>query len=145
MFFILQLPSVSFAQKTFRGKVADAQTGSALAYATIALAKQNTGVNAKQDGSFTLFSKWSSEDTLIVSCVGYKTLLLPIAELDSTLHLTLSRVEKLLKPVVVKTAWRYEDLGSFKVKPKHFLPPSATNIRWLENLQQRSLKPGSNR
>jgi hypothetical protein len=117
---ILVLPSISFAQKTFRGRVADSQTGSALAYAAIALAKQNTGVNAKYDGSFVLVSKWSFEDTLIVSCVGYKTLQLPITELDSTLHLVLSRIEKLLKPVVVKTTWRYEDLGSFKVKPRHF-------------------------
>ena len=119
-FLILVLPSVSLAQKTFKGRVTDAQTGSSLAYATIALAKQNTGVNARQDGSFTLNSQWSTDDTLIVSCVGYKTLQLPIAQLDSTLNLVLSRVEKILKPVVVKTSRRYEDLGSFKVKPKHF-------------------------
>ncbi|MFN5646986.1 MAG: carboxypeptidase-like regulatory domain-containing protein [Sphingobacteriales bacterium] len=119
-FLILLLPSLCLAQKTFKGRVADAQTGSPLAYATIALTKQNIGVNAKQDGSFILHSKWASEDTLIVSCVGYKTLRLPIAQLDSTLDLTLNRVEKLLKPVVVKTSWRYEDLGVFKVKPIHF-------------------------
>jgi hypothetical protein len=119
-FLILLLPSLSLAQKTFKGRITDAQTGSGLAYATIALTKQNTGVNARQDGSFTLYSQRSTDDTLVVSCVGYKTLQLPLAQLDSTLNLVLSRLEKILKPVVVKTSWRYEDLGAFKVKPRHF-------------------------
>ena len=118
--FILLLPLVSFGQKMISGRLVDGQSGAPLAYATIALAKQNTGVNAKQDGSFSLMSRRSSEDTLLVSCVGYKTLRLPVAELDSTIHLALQRLEKILKPVVVKTSWRNEDLGSFKVKPKHF-------------------------
>jgi len=131
---ILLLPSLSIAQKTFKGRIADAQTRSPLAYATIGLTKQNTGVNAKQDGSFILHSKWAPEDTLIVSCVGYNTLRLPIAELDSNVDLALSRVEKLLKPVVVKTSWRYEDLGTFKVKPKHFFTTLGTQYQVARKL-----------
>jgi hypothetical protein len=114
------LPIISSAQIACFGRVADALSGKPIAYATLALKHQNTGVNADDSGVFRFNLAANVDDTLIVSSAGYQTLYMSLHEWKDGAIIMLSRNERLLKPVIVKSEWIYSDAGKFKVKPNHF-------------------------
>lgn len=117
---MLLCPLLSLAQITYRGTLAEAGTSKPVAYASVALKKKNTGVNANEQGAFSFTCPEGWTDTVIISCVGYRSLLLPLNEWKDNAQILLERNERILRPVVVKTNWKYQDIGNFTVKPDHF-------------------------
>ena len=78
---IFLLPLFSFGQTTYNGHITDSRTKKAIPFASVALLKENIGINANEDGSFILVSKQNIKlDSLIISCVGYETKKLPLTE-----------------------------------------------------------------
>jgi len=87
--FFLFFPIVVFGQKTYKGVVIDKENFLKVPYATIGLCKENIGINADENGSFTLQSlKPEPNDTLIISSVGFLTERIPISgNSDSNLQI----------------------------------------------------------
>mgnify|MGYP003392382058 FL=1 len=80
--FLSIFPLFCFGQISITGKVINKRTKEAIAFATVGLVKENIGTNAVEDGSFHLQSiKPILNDSLIISCLGFVTLKLPIDHL----------------------------------------------------------------
>ena len=111
------LPISAFAQISFSGKVIDKKTTAPVPFATVGLVKENIGRNAEADGSFTITSARAlADDSLIISCVGFATVRLPVAGLVTiNLQITLEEIAGTLQDVVVtnKTNWIYTALNDF--------------------------------
>jgi len=88
---------------TFRGKVIDRDQKDALPYSSIFVLKKNIGTVSNNDGEFELKIPDSmSHDTIIVSCVGYRPRLQPIAEIaDKNYTVSLDQTSVLLKEIKV--------------------------------------------
>jgi iron complex outermembrane receptor protein len=90
LFFILNF-SVFAQQYILRGKVIDASTNSLLVKANIILSSQD-GIGAYSDdaGEFILSAVMDMTDTLTISYVGYKTVIVPFEQLINTPGVTIS-------------------------------------------------------
>jgi len=88
---------------TFRGKVIDGEGKVALPYSSIFVLKKNIGSVSNTDGEFVLKVPQSMrQDTIIVSCLGYRQYLQPISEItDSTYIISLEATSALLKEIKV--------------------------------------------
>ncbi|GAA4327705.1 hypothetical protein GCM10023149_31260 [Mucilaginibacter gynuensis] len=77
----LFLPLISTGQVTLmKGEVKDSQDSSKIAYATVSLLNANRAVSTETTGLFQLLvPKYSQIDTLLVSALGYKTILIPVS------------------------------------------------------------------
>lgn len=79
---LIMLPFLCAAQVTYQGILINKINKVAVPFATVGLINENIGTTALEDGTFTLRSqKGLNNDTLIISCVGYTTLKLPISQL----------------------------------------------------------------
>lgn len=65
--------------------------------------KENIGTNADENGSFQIVSNnIKKNDTLIISCIGYQTLKIPVVNKSiETLTIELIEIETVLKEVIV--------------------------------------------
>jgi len=118
----------SFSQ-SFRGSIRDLVTKEALPYASIGIRQKGIGTITDLDGRFKFdVSQASNQDTLVISYIGYSSLLLPISKLDVKQENTfeLKPTPKLLKEVVISAkpetiilgnkskSSRYTGWGDFK-------------------------------
>ncbi|MCX6284499.1 MAG: carboxypeptidase-like regulatory domain-containing protein [Bacteroidetes bacterium] len=85
MFIIFLLLHASVAAQTamdISGKVADAENGSPLLFAQIALSNSTTGTVTNEDGQFFLgIPENHLHDTIVISYLGYETARMPVAGL----------------------------------------------------------------
>ena len=85
---LILLPALSFGQTIYKGGVINKKTKEKVPFATVALIRANTGTNADEVGQFILTTNGNkSLDTLIISCVGYETLIMPANKLPQTIEL----------------------------------------------------------
>ncbi|MCC6182004.1 MAG: carboxypeptidase-like regulatory domain-containing protein [Bacteroidia bacterium] len=98
---ILFMPLITFAQKKCSGIVIDRITGSRIPYAAIGLIKENKGINANEDGSFSIVPSFPQTDSLRISSVGYKALLLPVSTCVNEGVVMLQQEIRELKEVIV--------------------------------------------
>jgi len=115
LFVFLFLPFNVNAQNNFTGTVINQKNLARVPYATVALMKENTGVNADENGIFTLTSfNTRPNDTLVISSVGYESLKIPINSLPSSKEYQLQ--EKLNLPDILVTGnkkWNTVELNHF--------------------------------
>lgn len=70
---IISTPDIAISQTVYKGSIHNSRTNEAIPYATVGLMLENIGINADENGYFELNSfKSFPNDTLIVSCLGYK-------------------------------------------------------------------------
>jgi hypothetical protein len=119
--FFLLFPIICPAQQLIQGKIVEVGTSLVIPFATIGLAKQNTGTNATEQGEFRISCKQPALDSLVVSCVGYTTLRIPLKDFISNSIIALSPNEKRLKAVVVKNKWSYSEVGTYTAYKNHCL------------------------
>jgi CarboxypepD_reg-like domain len=117
--FLLMLSSLfSFGQKSFNGNIINKVTKEKIPFVTIGLAKENIGINADEDGFFTLISnKKFPNDTLIISCVGYETFKIILRDSGFEFKdIELSELKLKLTEVVInsKKNWETIILNDFK-------------------------------
>jgi len=92
-----------FQAQQLSGRVTESGTGKAVSYASVGLIKANRGTNARPDGRFEIdFPLILTNDSLIISCVGYKTVKLPVENNRHTYEVLLERNAPLLKEVVIR-------------------------------------------
>ncbi len=98
----LLLPILSFGQTTYKGMVVDKFTKEKIPYATVGLIKANTGINADEEGNFTLLTANNDiSDTLIISCIGYQTEKVSINDMPFDRKFYLVKRETILEEVVI--------------------------------------------
>ncbi len=71
--------------KTLSGIVKDSETKSVLQFTNILIKGTNIGTTTDELGRFSLTGNFNDSDTLVVSFVGYKTLISKISEINSDL------------------------------------------------------------
>jgi len=125
---LLFSPLYFFGQTSFRGKVVNTKNKEIVPFATIGLMKENIGTNATEDGTFLLISKADkTNDTLIISCVGFLTQKLPVDRTKTNnLVFELTEQETILKEVVVKNknSWTSITLNEFSKCGNYFITSS---------------------
>jgi iron complex outermembrane receptor protein len=82
--------------KSLTGVVKDSETKTLLQYANVSIKGTNIGTPTDEQGSFTLTGSFTSNDSLIISFVGYKTFISQIAELNQKLIIV--ELEKIYLP-----------------------------------------------
>lgn len=128
------LPLFGHSQATFKGKVIDGFSHQNIPYATIGLIKSNSGTNANEHGEFIINSRHPESDTLLISCVGYKTVRFPVSFLKKNTTIKLEVVEKQLRPIIIKNKWMYSDVGSYTVQKNHFYTSSGSQYQVAKKL-----------
>ena len=98
LLFFTVLCTVSFAQKTLKGKVVDATTNNLLTSATITFSGKG-GTATDKDGSFTV--DCSKTSYIIISHVGYESKRVSIKNCDESITVSLSPVAGTLGEVEV--------------------------------------------
>jgi hypothetical protein len=91
---------------TLKGKVVDAQTGSPLVFATIAVSESNVAVVTNIDGEFTLkVGESLVNNNLEISYLGYKNTVIPISSMRDNGYKNMIRMESApipIKEIVVR-------------------------------------------
>lgn len=86
----LKEPAVNPTKSTiiaFRGKVIDRDEKDILPYANILIFRKNIGTVSNNDGDFVLkIPESMKNDTIIVSCLGYRQHLLPVNEISDKIY-----------------------------------------------------------
>ena len=136
---LLISPVFCFGQISITGKVINKQTKESIAFATVGLVKENIGTNALEDGSFQLNSiKPIINDTLIISCLGFVTVKLPVANLRKGKSIfELPEQQTILDAVTVKsrTSWTSETLNDFSNCGNHFISSGGYQTQLAQHLQ----------
>lgn len=91
---------------TYKGKVMDAETGSPLVFATVAVTESNVAVITNIDGEFTLkIGESLVSQNLEITYLGYKNKIVPISSLEANGHKNNIQLESApipIKEIVVK-------------------------------------------
>lgn len=104
----------------YKGKLIDLETNAALPFATIKLKNEWRGVISNAVGDFQLpLLSISSSDTLVISCIGYESKILPIEQLsvDKLNTIKLQPSTTLLSEVVIR-ANKIKQLSGYRIVKK---------------------------
>jgi len=100
------------ANIVFRGKVIDIGEKDALPYSGISVQKRNIGTISNIDGEFELKIPGTMiNDTIVVSCLGYKQFLLPVSKIDK------DAVTIYLQP----TIFQFQEVNVTYISPQEIL------------------------
>lgn len=97
---LLVLPTFTFSQGVFVGKVTDSISGLPIPYATIRIEGRPLGLYTDESGSFRV-SGLLDNDIIIISCVGYKTTRESLNKIHLSPVIGLSPLVNVLEEVVV--------------------------------------------
>jgi len=117
----LFITSAGNAQTILKGRVAD-RSNNAVSFATVGLRNSNTGVNANEDGTFSL-SATDDADTLVIYSVGHKPASIPlrnIAQKDA-IKITMEQTDHVLSEVrvIARRNSKEEELNKFRPDKIH--------------------------
>ena len=136
---ILIFPIFTVGQSTIAGKIINSKSKIAIPFATVGLMKENIGTNSSEEGYFKLTSnKLVSTDTLIFSCIGFKTLKLPV-NFNEKVEMTYELTEQIsvLNEVVVsnKKKWTSTILNDFSSCGNTFISSSGYQTQLAQHFQ----------
>jgi hypothetical protein len=94
---------ITTGQKNCEGFIIDKVTGNRIPYATVGLIKENKGVSANGQGAFSINALLPKVDSLRISSVGYKTMMLPVSEWANGGTVALEQTPSLLREVIIST------------------------------------------
>jgi hypothetical protein len=102
---ILFTPLFCIAQnQPITGVIINKNTKDKISFASVSLLKQNTGINADENGRFSLPAKRLSGDTLVISSVGFYTLKMPIDSFTINKQFELIEKPQQLHEIIIKAA-----------------------------------------
>lgn len=121
----LLFPLTSAGQIFFKGLVVDKETKQGIAFATVGIVKQNIGTNADEEGRFTISIASTTNDTLIISSIGYKTKLVPLKTNSATTFELEPKSATLNEVIVVGNYnWKTIILGQYSNCGSHYYTTS---------------------
>jgi hypothetical protein len=132
----LAFPMLTLAQTSYKGTVINKKSKETIPYATVGLIKENTGINADEEGKFILKSlNPQKNDTLIISSIGYELRKIPL-EINKTEYI-IGLNEKITKLgeilVTNKTNWSTILLNDFdQNKINHFITSSGFHLQMAQ-------------
>jgi hypothetical protein len=94
-------PVILHAQIVYKGDIVDKTTKNGIPFATIGLMKANSGINANEQGKFILSAGKYDNDTMIISCIGYETLKIPVIQYPSNMVFELVEKHFTLNEIVI--------------------------------------------
>lgn len=103
-------PLISNSQIIYKGTVINSTTRKPVAYATVGLLKENAGINANEDGVFSLSLGKYVTDTLIISCAGYETKKFPIDNLPPDYRFEIPAKQIVLSNLVVRSNYKHSSI-----------------------------------
>lgn len=102
IFLFLFFPCITYGQVVYKGNIINKQSKEKIPYASVGLVKENTGINANEDGAFVLVSDLNPNDTLIISCVGFETTQFPVNQLPANHVFEIAEKPLVCKPITLK-------------------------------------------
>jgi CarboxypepD_reg-like domain len=101
--------SAIYAQKQISGTILNRITTLPIQFASVGLMIQNTGVYTDEKGNFSIAAvKHINNDTLIISFVGFKTVLIPTSTFINNSTIKLEAKENILNEVVITSRQKKE-------------------------------------
>src|SRR5690349_6926354 len=97
-FFLLAVYGHAQEQEVMRGIIVDSATFNPLPYVNIKIKNTFRGTNTDMQGNFSVLA--SRKDTLIISLVGYQTIVLPLWDWESSM-IRMAEAKILLSSVTV--------------------------------------------
>ncbi len=140
---LLFLPILTQGQIIYKGSIINKSTKEKVPYSSVGLIKENTGINANEEGYFILPSKNYINDTLIISSVGYETFKICVNNLPENLQYEISENPIPLKTVIINSNYNesttlndfsncglnsYTSNGSVTQIAQHFRSPIANSL-----------------
>ncbi len=96
------LPACTFGQTVYEGQVINAETEEGLMYATVTLLKTKHATSSNYQGYFRLIADYTmTNDTIVVSHVGFKTFRLPVSGYQPNIFIKLEPTSGQLAEVTV--------------------------------------------
>jgi hypothetical protein len=121
-------PGAVFAQTTYEGQVLDRNTEAVIPSATVVLSKARIATRTNEQGYFSLYSTSTVEkDSLVFTCVGYKTYRMPVSVYKRGMFITLQSSSTELKEVMIRVRKRTKTLGAFT---RDDLDPKGSSLGW---------------
>lgn len=99
---LLCFPLASHGQAVYKGTVINKNTRAFVPFATVGLVKGNIGVNADEQGRFTLGAGKYERDTLLISSVGYEPSTFPVTEFPADARFEIPEKKIALKEVILR-------------------------------------------
>lgn len=137
-FLFLLIPFFSLAQVTYTGIITDKNTHQSIPFATIGLIKENTGMNADENGTFVLLSaNPKDKDSLWISSMGYEAGKVPVLNNQKEYNIELTPQTIPLHEVTVSektsNAFKTNTLNDFKKCGNSFI----TSNGYMSQIAQR--------
>lgn len=104
--FFLHFPFLSYSQNNISAFILSKTTQKAIPYATIGLLRENKGTTSDELGKFNLAIK-HKDDSLMISAVGYKTSVFPVALLVNNMKIEIEENQDFLPTFVVTSKNSY--------------------------------------
>jgi hypothetical protein len=114
----------AFAQNIISGKIIDEVSKLGISFATIGFIGENIGSTSDKNGDFFIKKPIQNEDSLIISCVGYKTRKIKFSLKNSDYNILLKREEKTLDNIVINSLSKSVILNGFE---------SCSNFTFISN------------
>ncbi|MBN8833135.1 MAG: hypothetical protein ABS68_05300 [Niastella sp. SCN 39-18] len=124
LYLVLFIPLSIFGQLPSNGTITDSKNGKPVPFATIALKKENRGVNADLKGRFEIAINDLLADTLVITSVGYKKRMISVLGTVNNLNIALEPDIYTLKKVVVKKRGAEMGIGLFKTCSNAYMMPN---------------------
>lgn len=113
--FSVLFPFALFCQKTYQFRLVDQVSKQPVPYATVGLLKQNTGASTDAEGMLSLKNVTDTQDSIMVSCLGYEMLRFPLSILSAE------------KPNVLELKPLHYILQEITIKPEKLGEPVTLN------------------
>lgn len=130
------------SQNLVSGTVSDSKTGEPVPFASITLKHQLVGTNANENGDFNFyFSDESGNDTIVISCLGYKSKVFGTASIVTPLNIKLEAYSVALPEVVIRalSPTDYIRMAMRKVKENYPQKPFQSQAYYREQLNENNV------
>lgn len=91
------------SQGVLKGSIIDLSTNIGVPFATVGLTKANKGTNTDEYGNFIITNSIYSNDTLLISCVGYENYKIAVNSLSHPITIKLKEKTSKLEEVIIYT------------------------------------------